>query len=262
MIEPEIAFADLAEDADVAEAYIKYVVRYAMETCPGDVAFFEALEEKTKKEEAAEAAKEAMAAAKAAKDAAKAAQAKAAAEKKAAAEAAKAAAAADPAAAAAAAVATAPEKKKKEEKKAAPAATTAAPVDWKVGRTLRQRLQETLDTPFKRLTYTEAIDILVKDQAEGKVVFKESDIHWGIDLASEHERYLAEVVFKKPLVLMNYPKDIKAFYMRLNDDGKTVAAMDILVPGVRYFFLIFLKNKSKQTIAYDMNLTEIIGLTV
>jgi asparaginyl-tRNA synthetase len=60
----------------------------------------------------------------------------------------------------------------------------------------------------------------------------ENKVEWGIDMASEHERYLAEVHFKKPVIVYNYPKDIKAFYMRLNDDNKTVAAMDVLVPGV------------------------------
>lgn len=67
---------------------------------------------------------------------------------------------------------------------------------------------------------------------EGKKTFVNNDVVWGMDLDSEHERYLAEVVFKCPLIVYNYPKEIKSFYMRLNDDGKTVAAMDVLVPGV------------------------------
>jgi asparaginyl-tRNA synthetase len=84
-----------------------------------------------------------------------------------------------------------------------------------------------VDTPFQRVTYTEAVDILLK----AKKAF-EYPVKWGIDLQSEHERYLTEEHFKAPVAVMNYPKDIKAFYMRLNDDGKTVAAMDILAPGI------------------------------
>ena len=80
---------------------------------------------------------------------------------------------------------------------------------------------------FVRLSYTEAIEILekVKDQFE-------NDVYWGCDLQSEHERYITEKHFKKPVFLINYPKEIKSFYMRLNDDGKTVAACDLLVPGI------------------------------
>jgi len=94
---------------------------------------------------------------------------------------------------------------------------------------LMQRLNNLLAEPFGRLTYTEAIDILIKESPKAK--FNEP-VEWGMDLGSEHERYLAEKVFKKPIILYNYPKDIKAFYMRLNDDEKTVAAMDVLVPGI------------------------------
>ena len=86
-----------------------------------------------------------------------------------------------------------------------------------------------IDTPFKKLTYTEGVAILEAEEADGKVEFEEK-VHWGIDLGSEHERYLCEKVFKGPVIHYNYPKDIKAFYMRMNEDGKTVAAMDILVP--------------------------------
>eukprot|EP00045_Choanoeca_perplexa_P007712 m.70897 g.70897 ORF g.70897 m.70897 type:complete len:624 (-) comp14182_c0_seq1:72-1943(-) len=93
------------------------------------------------------------------------------------------------------------------------------------------RISLVAETPFRRLPYTEAIDILLAHIAEGKKKF-EVDVEWGMDLGSEHERYLAEEVFKGPIIVYNYPKDIKAFYMRLNDDGKTVAAMDILVPKV------------------------------
>lgn len=92
---------------------------------------------------------------------------------------------------------------------------------------LKERLNNVVSNDFVRLTYTEAIDILlkVKDQFEYPV-------YWGVDLQSEHERYITEKVFKKPVFLIDYPKGIKAFYMRLNDDGRTVAAMDLLVPGI------------------------------
>lgn len=92
---------------------------------------------------------------------------------------------------------------------------------------LIERLNNVVNNEFKRLTYTEAIEILekVKDRFEFSV-------YWGVDLQSEHERYLTEEVFKKPVFLTDYPKDIKAFYMRLNDDKKTVAASDLLVPGI------------------------------
>jgi asparaginyl-tRNA synthetase len=86
------------------------------------------------------------------------------------------------------------------------------------------------DSEFKRLPYTEAIDILLEAVASGKKF--ENKVEWGIDLATEHERYLTDEYFKAPVFVINYPKDIKAFYMRLNDDGKTVAAMDMLVPGI------------------------------
>ncbi len=89
------------------------------------------------------------------------------------------------------------------------------------------RLRHIIDTPFRRLTYTEAIDILKKS---GRSF--EFPVEWGIDLQSEHERYLTEEYFKQPVILTDYPKKIKAFYMRLNDDGKTVAAMDVLVPKI------------------------------
>ena len=92
---------------------------------------------------------------------------------------------------------------------------------------LIERLNNVKNNEFKRLTYTEAIEILekVKDRFQFPV-------SWGTDLQSEHERYITEEVYKKPVFLMNYPKDIKAFYMRQNDDGKTVAASDLLVPGI------------------------------
>ena len=92
---------------------------------------------------------------------------------------------------------------------------------------LKERLSNVLNSDFVRLTYTEAIDILLKHKDEF-----EFPVYWGVDLQSEHERYITEKVFKKPVFLIDYPKEIKAFYMRLNDDGKTVAAMDLLVPGI------------------------------
>jgi len=93
---------------------------------------------------------------------------------------------------------------------------------------LKSRLENLLATPFKRLTYTEAVDILL--QVKDKKF--EVPVSWGIDLQSEHERYITEQVFKQPVILTDYPKDIKAFYMRLNDDNKTVRAMDVLVPRI------------------------------
>ena len=96
-----------------------------------------------------------------------------------------------------------------------------------VDKTLLSRLQHVLDTPFVRCSYTEAIDILLQS---GKKF--EYPVSWGINLQSEHERYLTEEHFKSPVIVYNYPKSIKPFYMRLNDDGKTVTAMDVLVPGI------------------------------
>jgi asparaginyl-tRNA synthetase len=92
---------------------------------------------------------------------------------------------------------------------------------------LLDRLNLIVNSEFGRITYTEAIDILKKSGEEFTY-----PVEWGCDLQTEHERYLSEKVFKKPVFVIDYPKDIKAFYMRLNDDGKTVAAMDLLVPGV------------------------------
>jgi asparaginyl-tRNA synthetase len=96
--------------------------------------------------------------------------------------------------------------------------------------TALERLQQVAATPFKRVTYTEAIELLEKAVAEGKKF--EYPVSWGIDLATEHERYITENIFKQPTIVYNYPKEIKAFYMKLNPDGKTVAAMDVLVPKV------------------------------
>ena len=96
---------------------------------------------------------------------------------------------------------------------------------------LLAKLQFVLDNRFERITYTEAIDILLQSPAYKKKKFK-YDVSWGIDMQSEHERYLVEKHFKRPVIVTNYPREIKAFYMRQNDDGKTVAAMDILAPGI------------------------------
>ena len=92
------------------------------------------------------------------------------------------------------------------------------------------RLEAFVETSFERMDYTDAISILEKAVSNGQKF--EYPVSWGTDLQSEHERYLVEEVVKRPIVLMNYPKDIKAFYMRMNDDGRTVAAMDVLAPGI------------------------------
>ncbi|GLC38631.1 hypothetical protein PLESTB_000454300 [Pleodorina starrii] len=100
-----------------------------------------------------------------------------------------------------------------------------------VDNTALARLQQVASTPFKRVSYTEAIELLQDVVARGVKQF-EFKVEWGIDLQTEHERYLTEEIFKQPVIVYNYPKDIKAFYMKLNEDGKTVAAMDVLVPKV------------------------------
>lgn len=96
---------------------------------------------------------------------------------------------------------------------------------------LIEKLNFVVEHKFERITYTEAIDILLKSKPYQKKQFK-YDVAWGTDLQSEHERYLVEKHFRSPVIVTDYPKDIKSFYMRLNDDGKTVAAMDILAPGI------------------------------
>ncbi|NLB11198.1 asparagine--tRNA ligase, partial [bacterium] len=100
-----------------------------------------------------------------------------------------------------------------------------------IDKDLLTRLDNILKTPFQKLTYTEGIEILKKAVKDG-YKFEVTEIKWGMDLQSEHERYLCEVYANGPLFLIDYPKDIKAFYMRLNDDGKTVAACDLLVPRI------------------------------
>jgi asparaginyl-tRNA synthetase len=96
---------------------------------------------------------------------------------------------------------------------------------------LIEKLEFVLNNNFERITYTEAVDILLASPAYKKKKFQ-YEVKWGTDLQSEHERYLVEKHFKKPVIVTGYPKDFKAFYMRMNDDGKTVAAMDILAPGI------------------------------
>ncbi len=139
MVEPEIAFADLADAADLAEEMLKYVFKAVLDERADDMAFFQ----------------------------------------------------------------------------------------QRVDKTVLERLDSVINSEFVRLDYTDAITIL---ENCGKKF--ENPVSWGVDLNSEHERYLAEEHFNGPVVLQNYPKDIKSFYMRLNDDGKTVAAMDILAPGI------------------------------
>lgn len=157
MIEPEIAFADLDDDMDLAEDMLKYVIQYVLEHNTEDI---DLLEQRLLNEE-----------------------------------------------------------KSKPQAERSPMA-------------LREKLEFVLAEDFVRLTYTEAIDILRRSKPNKKGKFKFAIDEWGADLQSEHERYLVEKHFKKPVILKDYPKDIKAFYMRMNDDDKTVAAMDILFPGI------------------------------
>jgi asparaginyl-tRNA synthetase len=108
----------------------------------------------------------------------------------------------------------------------------AKPQDQRSELSLLDRLKFVTENEFQKLSYTEAIDILKNSNPNKKKKFQYLIDGWGIDLQSEHERYLVEKHFKKPVILYNYPKDIKAFYMRQNDDNKTVAAMDVLFPGI------------------------------
>lgn len=139
MIEPEMAFADLEDNMEVAEEMLKYIIQYVLDNAPEEMEFFNSF----------------------------------------------------------------------------------------VDKGLLDRLHNILNNDFGRVTYTEAVELLIKS---GKKF--EYPVSWGIDLQTEHERYLTEEIFKKPVFVTDYPKDIKAFYMRMNDDNKTVAAMDLLVPGV------------------------------
>ncbi len=156
MIEPEVAFNELKENADLAEQMLKYVIRYAMDKHPDDIDFLD--------------------------------------------------------------------KRLAEEEKQKPQQERA-----EMG--LREKLEFMLSGPFERVTYTEAIQILLDSTPYKKKKFQ-YEVKWGIDLQSEHERFLVEKHFKKPVIVTDYPKDIKAFYMRQNEDGRTVAAMDILAPGI------------------------------
>lgn len=157
MIEPEMAFSDLEDDMNLAEEFIKYIIKYALDHNREDLDFLAArlVEEEKQK----------------------------------------------------------PQNERSE-----------------MG--LIDKLEFVINNDFERLTYTEAIEILKDSSANKKKKFQYPVNGWGIDLQSEHERYLVEKHFKKPVILINYPKEIKAFYMRQNDDGKTVAAMDILAPGI------------------------------
>lgn len=122
---------------------------------------------------------------------------------------------------------------------------------------LLDHLRFVADNDFVRLTYTEAIDILKNSQPNRKKKFTYPVNEWGIDLQSEHERYLVEKHFKKPVILFDYPANIKAFYMRLNDDGKTVAAMDVLFPGIGEII-----GGSQREERYDVLLEKIKALGI
>ena len=139
MIEPEIAFADLEDDMELAESMIKYIIRYVTENAPEEMKFFNKF----------------------------------------------------------------------------------------IDNGLIERLDHVLNSDFGRVTYTEAVKILEEHNSEF-----DYPVHWGSDLQTEHERFLTEQVFKRPVFVTDYPKEIKAFYMKLNEDGKTVAAVDCLVPGI------------------------------
>jgi asparaginyl-tRNA synthetase len=157
MIEPEMAFSDLEDNMNLAEEFIKYIIKYAIDNKKEDLEFL--------------------------------------------------------------ALRLAEEEKQ-------------LPQDKRSEMGLLEKLEFVLNNNFERITYTEAIDILRESNHNKKKKFQYPITGWGMDLQSEHERYLVEKHFKKPVILSNYPKEIKAFYMRQNDDGKTVAAMDILAPGI------------------------------
>ena len=157
MIEPEMAFYDLEDNADLAEEFIKYLIQYVLDHYKEDMEFLA-------------------------------------------------------------------QRLFEEEKQ--------LPQDKRSEFGLLERLDFILNNKFERITYTEAIDILKDSNYNKKKKFQYPVSGWGMDLQSEHERYLVEKHFKKPVTLINYPKEIKAFYMRQNDDDKTVAAMDILAPGI------------------------------
>ncbi|RFS15762.1 asparagine--tRNA ligase [Emticicia sp. C21] len=156
MIEPEVAFYELEDNMALAEDFVQYVIKYALENCADDLAFLEKRlldEEKNK------------------------------------------------------------------------------PQNERSEMALLEKLRFVVDNQFERLTYTEAIEILLKSKPHKEKKFQ-YPVEWGIDLQSEHERYLVEKHFKKPVILTNYPREIKAFYMKQDADGKTVRAMDVLFPGI------------------------------
>lgn len=157
MIEPEMAFYDLIDNMDLAEKFIKSVLRYVLVHCKEDLAF---LDERFSKEE------------------------------------------------------------------------QSKPQAQRSAMGLLEKINFVVDNEFKRVSYTEAIDILRNSKPNKKKKFDYIIEEWGADLQSEHERFLVEKHFKTPVILFDYPAKIKAFYMRLNDDGKTVRAMDILFPGI------------------------------
>ncbi|MDH3648709.1 MAG: asparagine--tRNA ligase [Saprospiraceae bacterium] len=157
MIEPEVAFADLSDNMDLAEDMLKFIIQYALEQCEDDLAF---LSDRLEQEE---------------------------------------------------------KQKPSHERSPMP---------------LLDKLKFCVENDFQRLSYTEAIDILMGSKPNRKGKFQFVIESWGADLQSEHERYLVEKHYKKPVILFDYPSDIKAFYMRSNEDGKTVRAMDILFPGI------------------------------
>lgn len=157
MIEPEMAFYTLQDNMQLAQEFLQYLVRYALENCTDDLDF---LNKRAQEEEAAK------------------------------------------------------------------------PQDQRSELSLLDRLKFVSENDFQRLSYTEAIDILKNSTPNKKKKFQFVIEQWGSDLQSEHERFLVEKHFKKPVILYNYPKDIKSFYMRQNEDGKTVAAMDVLFPGI------------------------------
>lgn len=157
MIEPEMAFYELADNMELAEAFLKFLCKYALDNCADDLEF---LNKRAQEEDAGK-----------------------------------------------------PQEQRSE-----------------LG--LIDRLKFIVENDFQRLSYTEAIDILKNSNPNKKKKFQYLIENWGVDLQSEHERYLVEKHFKKPVILYNYPAEIKAFYMRQNEDGKTVAAMDVLFPGI------------------------------
>lgn len=157
MIEPEMAFYDLQDNMKLAQDFLQYLVKYALENCAEDLEF---LDKRATEEDASK------------------------------------------------------------------------PQDQRNELSLLQRLKFVMENNFERVSYTEAIDILRNSNPNKKKKFSYIIDQWGVDIQSEHERFLVEKHFKKPVILYNYPKDIKSFYMRQNEDDKTVAAMDVLFPGI------------------------------